>query len=69
MSLTKRYARQIVADNLSLQRGIPVEAAEDLLDHVQEIIYDHRGGMGEYKSEYDILTDYGIPIEFAFIFD
>lgn len=69
MSLTKRHAREIVAENMSLERGIPVDAVYDILDRIQDLIYDYRFGVGEYESEDEILTDFGIPVEFGFIFD
>lgn len=69
MGATKDYARQILAADIANQRGIPIEAAEDLLDHIQELLYDYRGGMGLYASEESILTEYGIPHTLLWVFD
>ena len=69
MSLTKENARKILTANLAFQRGIPIEAADDLLDHIQELIYDFKGGMGGYKSIDQILTDFGISSSLVWVFD
>lgn len=69
MSLTKENARKILTADLAFQRGIPLEAADDLLDHIQELIYDLNGGMGGYHSIDEILTDFGISSNLAWVFD
>lgn len=69
MSLIKRNARQILAADISLKRGIPIEAADDLLDHIQELLYDFRGGMSAYPSEESIINDFGINSHLLWVFD
>lgn len=69
MGAIKDHAKQILAADIAVWRGIPIEAADDLLDHVQELIFDFRGGMGAYESEEQILTDFGIQPCFIWIFE
>ena len=69
MGAVKDHARQILAADLAFQRGIPLEAADDLLDRIQELIYDFRGGMSDYESEDAILLDFGISTHLWWIFD
>lgn len=69
MSAVKRHARQILAADLAARRGIPLEAADDLLDHIQELLYDFRGGMSQYQSEDAILADFGISSHLWWVFD
>ena len=69
MSLTKANARKLLASNLAFDRGIPIEAADDLIDHIQELLYDHYGGMGSYDSPESILTDFGISSDLLWVFD
>ena len=69
MSKVKENARKILAAEVSLRTGIPLEAADDLLDHIQGLLYDHRGGIGTYPSEQAILTEFGISPTNLWVFD
>lgn len=69
MGAIKDNARKVLAADLAFQRGIPLEAADDLLDHIQELLYDFRGGMSDYQSEDAILADFGISSHLWWVFD
>lgn len=69
MSALESNARAIIAQDISTQRGIPLEAAEDVIDRVQELLYLHRAGDNLYTSEQDILLDFGIPFSLLWAFD
>lgn len=68
MSATKDAAKQILAAGLAAQRGIPIEAADDLVYHIQEIIWEFEDGMGSYESVEQVLIDFGIPPSLAWVF-
>lgn len=59
----------ILIETISQARGIPIEAGEDLVEHVQELLYEHRGGMGDYTSEEEILLNFGINPGLLWVFD
>lgn len=69
MSALESNARAIIAQDISTQRGIPLEAAEDVIDRVQELLYLYRAGDNLYASEQDILLDFGIPFSLLWAFD
>ena len=69
MSMTKHKAKQILAAEISRSQGIPIAGADDVVDHVQELIYAHNDGDDTYESIGQILTAYRIPASLAWIFD
>lgn len=70
MSMMKRYAKQILAADLSARRGIPIEAADDIVDHVQDEINEFLLGVDSYyDSIKDIFDSYGIPYFLDWVFD
>lgn len=69
MSMIQTKAIQILTDTLAQEACISSEAAEDVVERVQELIYDHRGGSTIYPSEEAILDDFGINRDYLWCFD
>lgn len=69
VSAIESNALSLIAQDISTQHGIPLEAAEDVIDRVQELLYLHRSGGILYESEQDILRDFGIPVSLLWAFD
>ena len=69
MSNIKRNAWQALVEEISNKYGICPEAADDLLEHIQELLYEFRGGMSAYPSEDAILADFGISSHLWWVFD
>lgn len=69
MSMMKAKSLQILTATLAQEACISFEAAEDAVEHVQELIYEYRGGSTVYPSEEAILDDFGINCEYLWCFD
>lgn len=69
MSMMKTKSLQILTDTLAQEASISYEAAEDVIERVQELIYEHRGGSTIYPSEEAILDDFGINRDYLWCFD
>lgn len=69
MGLTKAHATTLLASIISENRGIPYDAADDIIDNVQELIFEFRSGSSDYDSEDAIFTDFGIPFNLRWVFD
>lgn len=69
MSAIKSKAKQILAAEISRSLGIPIAAADDVVDHIQELILAHRDGDDTYNSVGEILTAYNISASLAWVFD
>lgn len=69
MGAVKENGKAILIQTVSRQRQIPVEAAEDLIDHIQGLMWERRQGMGSYVSDDEILIDFGINPDLLWVFD
>lgn len=69
MSMMKTKSLQILTATLAQEACISSEAAEDVVEHVQELILEHRGGSTVYPSEEAILDDFGINRGYLWCFD
>lgn len=70
MSVTSHYAKRILAADIASKRGIPIEAADDIVEHVQDEINEYLFGEDSaYETIADIFTDYCIPCHLAWVFD
>ena len=69
MSLVESNSMNILIETVSQEKGIPIEAAEDFVEHVQELLYEHRAGMGDYTSEEELLLNFGINPGLLWVFD
>ena len=69
MSLVKFNSMSVLIEEVSREKNIPIEAAEDLVEHVQELLYEHREGMGDYTSEEELLLNFGINPGLLWVFD
>ena len=69
LSRVEEKARAILIQRVAQQKSIPFEAAEDLIEHIQELIYERLAGMSEYTSDEEILEDFGIDPDILWVFD
>lgn len=69
MSMMKTKSLLILTETLAQEACISFEAAEDIVEHVQELIWEHRGGSTIYPSEEAILDDFGINHDYLWCFD
>jgi hypothetical protein len=69
MSMIKTKAIQILTETLAQEACISSEAAEDVVERVQELIWEHRGGSIDYPSEEAILDDFRINRDYLWCFD
>lgn len=69
MSMVETNSMRILIQSVADQRCISYEAAEDLIEHIQELLYEYRAGMHDYTSEEEILYDFGINPGLLWVFD
>lgn len=69
MSMVESNSMKILIQSVANNRCISYEAAEDLIEHIQELLYEHRSGMHDYTSEEEILSDFGINPGLLWVFD
>ena len=69
MGAVKENGMAMLIQTVSQLRGIPPEAAEDLIEHIQSLIWERRQGMGSYTSDAEILIDFGIKPDLLWVFD
>lgn len=69
MSLVESNSMKILTQSIANNRCISYEAAEDLIEHIQGLLYEHRDGMHDYTSEEEILSDFGIKPDLLWVFD
>lgn len=70
MSAIVDKAKLILAAEIARMRAIPIEAADDIISHVQDLIYDYENGDNiGYSSINEIFDEYGIPKYLQWVFD
>lgn len=69
MSMVESNSMKILIQSVAQDRCISLEAAGDLIEHIQELLYEYRDGMHVYTSEEEILSDFGINPDLLWVFD
>lgn len=70
MGAIKDRAIEVLAHEISAQRKIPLVAAEDHIEHVQDLVYDYLNGENTgYASLEELYIDYGIPKYARWVFE
>lgn len=69
MGAMKDHAKKILAADISTRRGIPLAAADDLIEHIQSEIYAYENGETPYETVAELFADYGIPVYLQWVFE
>ena len=60
--------RENIAQYISHKKGIPLSAALDTVEYIEQVVYDTILGETEYHNIVAIMRDYGLPAYYSRFF-